>query len=151
MLITALSFSWRGYPETFLQKMKNIACFPDDSLVKKKKKKNSTCQWQEMWVQSLEIPWRRAQQPTPVCLPGKSHGQRSLVGYNLWDHRESGTAEHTHVLLWWKASGIPFYDQTTVHSHVPKPLTSLHKCSGYRAYYLKGGSQILSWPVNNMY
>ena len=41
-LIMALSFSWRGYPATFLQKTKNIACFSDDSEVKKKKK--STCQ-----------------------------------------------------------------------------------------------------------
>ena len=28
------------------------------------------------------IPWRRAQQPTPVFLPGEAHGQRSLVGYS---------------------------------------------------------------------
>jgi len=27
------------------------------------------------------IPWKRAWQPTPVFLPGESHGQRSLVGY----------------------------------------------------------------------
>ena len=27
-----------------------------------------------------KIPWRRAQQPAPVFLPGGSHGQRSLVG-----------------------------------------------------------------------
>ena len=32
------------------------------------------------WVRKL--PWRRAQQPTPVFLPGESHGQKSLVGYN---------------------------------------------------------------------
>ena len=30
------------------------------------------------WV--VKIPWRRAQQPTPVFLAGESHGQRSLVG-----------------------------------------------------------------------
>ena len=29
-----------------------------------------------------KIPWRRAQQPTPVFLPGESHGQRSLTGYS---------------------------------------------------------------------
>ena len=29
-----------------------------------------------------KIPWRRARQPTPVFLPGESHGQRSLAGYN---------------------------------------------------------------------
>ena len=31
-----------------------------------------------------KIPWRRKWQPTPVFLPGKFHGQRSLVGYSLW-------------------------------------------------------------------
>jgi len=29
-----------------------------------------------------KIPWRRAQQPTPVFLPGEFHGQRSLAGYD---------------------------------------------------------------------
>ena len=39
---------------------------------------------QEAWVQSLgqEDPWRRARQPTPVFLPGESHGLRSLGGYS---------------------------------------------------------------------
>ena len=32
---------------------------------------------------SGRYPWRREWQPTPVFLPGKSHGQRSLVGYSL--------------------------------------------------------------------
>ena len=30
------------------------------------------------------LPWRRARQPTPVFLPGESHGQRSLVGHSPW-------------------------------------------------------------------
>ena len=34
------------------------------------------------WVE--KIPWRKAWQSTPVCLPGKSHGQRSLAGYSPW-------------------------------------------------------------------
>ena len=38
-----------------------------------------------------KIPWRRKWQPTPVSLPGESHGQRSLVGYGLWDCKESDT------------------------------------------------------------
>ena len=48
---------------------------------------------QEMWVQSLgqENPsWRRKWQPTPVCLPGKSHGQRSLPDYGPWGHKRIG-------------------------------------------------------------
>ena len=31
-----------------------------------------------------KIPWRREWQPTPVFLPGESHGQRTLVGYSPW-------------------------------------------------------------------
>ena len=38
------------------------------------------------WVGN--IPWRRKWQPTPVFLPGKSHGQRSLVGYSLWGQKK---------------------------------------------------------------
>ena len=34
-------------------------------------------------------------QPAPVFLPGKLHGQRSLVGYSPWGPTESGVAEHT--------------------------------------------------------
>jgi len=33
----------------------------------------------DSWVG--KIPWRRARQPTPVFMPGESHGQRSLGGY----------------------------------------------------------------------
>ena len=39
------------------------------------------------------IPWRRAWQPTPVFLPGESHGQRSLAGYSPWGRKESDTTE----------------------------------------------------------
>ena len=42
-----------------------------------------------------KIPWRRAWQPTPVFLPGESHGQRSLVGYSPQGHRESDMTEAT--------------------------------------------------------
>ena len=36
-----------------------------------------------------KIPWRRAWQPTPIFLPGKSYGQRSLAGYSPWGCKES--------------------------------------------------------------
>ena len=55
------------------------------------------------WVR--KIPWRRKWQPTPVFLPGKSHGQRSLVGHGPQGHKESDTTEllsvraHTHTPL----------------------------------------------------
>ena len=37
--------------------------------------------------------WSRKWQLTPVFLPGKFHGQRSLEGYSPWGHRESNTTE----------------------------------------------------------
>jgi len=40
--------------------------------------------------------WRRKWQPTPVFLPGKSHGQRNLVGYSPWGRKESDTTERLH-------------------------------------------------------
>ena len=40
-----------------------------------------------------KIPWRRRWQPTPVFLPGKVHGQRSLAGYSPWVHKESNTTK----------------------------------------------------------
>ena len=39
------------------------------------------------------FPWRRKWQPTPVLLPGKSHGRRSLAGYSPWGRKESDTTE----------------------------------------------------------
>ena len=49
------------------------------------------------------IPWRRKWQPTPVFLLGKSHGQRSLVGYSPWGHKESDTTERLQFnkILWY--------------------------------------------------
>ena len=37
--------------------------------------------------------WSQKWQPTPVFLPGKSHGQMNLVGYSPWGHKESDTTE----------------------------------------------------------
>ena len=45
----------------------------------------------EMQVRSPvgKIPWRKEWPPTPVFLPGKFHGQKSLGGYSPWSHKES--------------------------------------------------------------
>ena len=47
----------------------------------------------DLWVG--KIPWRRAWQPTPVVLPGESHGQKSLGGYSPRGCRELETTEMT--------------------------------------------------------
>ena len=46
--------------------------------------------------ESVLMRWRRKWHPTPVLLPGKSHGQRSLVGYSPWGRKESDTTEQFH-------------------------------------------------------
>ena len=56
------------------------------------------------WVR--KIPWRRAWQPTPVFLPGESHGQRSLVGYSPWGCKELDTTE-------WLIHDIPLLREVT--------------------------------------
>ena len=51
------------------------------------------------WATSFSLftfmHWRRKRQPTPVFLPGESHGRRRLVGCHLWDRTESDTTEVT--------------------------------------------------------
>ena len=52
-------------------------------------------------VQSLgqEDPLEKEMAPTPISLPGKSHGQRSLVGYSPWGHKERMTEHIAHNLI----------------------------------------------------
>ena len=66
-----------------------------------------------------KIPWRREWQPSPVFLPGESHGQRSVAGYSPWGHKESDTTKwlslftsHVH-----KAASFGIRPITT-HSHL---------------------------------
>ena len=47
--------------------------------------------WFNPWVGKM--PWRRTWQPTPIFLPRKSHGQRSLMGYSPWNHKQVNTTE----------------------------------------------------------
>jgi len=53
----------------------------------------------------VKIPWRRAWQPTPVFLPGESHGQRSLEGYSPWGHKEMDII----ALYWLQEEHTPAY------------------------------------------
>ena len=75
-----------------------------------KKLRNSCLQCRrpgfDPWVR--KIPWRRKWQPILVLLPGKSHGQRSLVDYSPWDLKESDTTEwfHFHFLSVFKSFAL---------------------------------------------
>ena len=57
------------------------------------RRNNNACNAGEPGSIPRLIPWRRKRQPTPVFLPGESHGQRSLVGYTPWGLKESVTTE----------------------------------------------------------
>ena len=61
---------------------------------------------QETWVE--KILWRRKWQPTPVFLPGKFHGERSLVGYSPRSHKELDTIEQVGMKMneGWCKNGI---------------------------------------------
>ena len=83
------------------------------------------------WVR--KIPWRRRWQPTPVFLPGKFLGQRSLAGYSPWDCRESDTTERLNhnnkesgsLLAWW-----PLLLLTRNPSLLRKPIPWPNKLEG---------------------
>ena len=52
------------------------------------------------WVRN--IPLEQGMARTPILLPGKSHGQMSLVGYNPWGHKELDMTEQyvDYTVLW---------------------------------------------------
>ena len=67
--------------------------------------KEPSCQYRRLkrcefnpWVG--KIPWSRKRQPTPVFMPGKVHGQRSLVDYSPWDRRKSDMTEHACMYMY---------------------------------------------------
>ena len=86
---------FKNYNETSLGRHYSyIRSFPGDSVVKNSA---SHCRRHrrhgfDIWIR--KIPWSRKWQPTLVFLPGKFHGQRTLVGYSPWDCKESDTNEH---------------------------------------------------------
>ena len=72
-----------------------------------------------VWSLGQQDSWRRKWEPTPVFLLGESHGQRSLVGYSSWSHKELDTTEwltlHFH---------LPSYKQESAAATAPKSLQS---------------------------
>ena len=64
-------------------------------------------------VSGWEAPLEEEMAPTPVFLPGESHGRRSLAGYSPWGHKECDMPEraHTHT-----------HTRTRAHTHThPSP------------------------------
>ena len=88
----------------------------------------------DSWVG--KIPWRRAWQPTPVFLPGESHGRRSLVGYSPQGCKELDMTEHARMQDW-------FHSHTfTVFS---RPKGTQVDAVGYLMFTKNGEKGIISW------
>ena len=94
--------------------------------------KESTCQGRRQkrhgfdpWVGM--ISWKRKWQPTPVFLPGESHGQRSLADYSPWSHKKRDMTECAHARA---------HAHTHTHTHT-------HRCI---YVYIKEG---LWWRYQN--
>ena len=77
----------------------------------------STCQFRRYrfgaWIG--KFPWRRKWQPTPVFLPGKPHGQRSLLGYSPWGGKESDMTEQLNSTINDRVSPIPQFNVSPSH------------------------------------
>ena len=86
---------------------------------------------QETWG---SIPWRRKWQPTPVFLPGKSHGQRNLEGCSPWGHKKWDMIERlTHT-----------NDLFTLFPHLPPSLIHKRICIQTQTIWLYWGTGLPS-------
>ena len=81
------------------------------------------------WV--WKIPWRRKWKPTPVFLPEKFHGQRSLVGYSPGGLKESDMTEqlnthahHSYIVVVWRGGTIMIPPYNKSNGVALCPLTS---------------------------
>ena len=115
--------------------------------------------WVHPWVR--KIPWRREWQPTPVLLPGESHGQRSLEDYSPWDHKESDMTEWHFI---WDFLIILYFAYAYIFSSYFQILNTLyeivtcfllvfmfHKCMNSVIYSCCCPSQdhVSSWVISN--
>ena len=85
----------------------------------------SACQgrWCKRWGFNPwvgKIPWSRKWQLTPVFLPGKFQGQRSLADYSPWGDKESDMTDwlSTHTEIWYIDTDLSYLFQSTVDRHL---------------------------------
>ena len=95
--------------------------------------KKSACQCRrcrfDPWVR--KITWRGKWQPIPVFLSQKSHGQRSLAGYSLWDCKELDISEQLST-------------HKDIHTHAHTYIYILHIIHNLPSYHFKWSVQLVS-------
>ena len=116
--------------------------------------KEGSCQcrtWKRLrfspWVG--KIPWRRVWQPTLVFLPGESHGQRSLLGYSAWGHKEWDMTQKHHL------AEVKKDRETPIFSSIKKRLALHLSCLNIQyiwsfIYHLQPGLCLLPMSTINI-
>ena len=101
--LSLLSFPWADpncHKRDPLQSQSHFECFHSAEM---NKQENHTADFSFTLLTLVIIitaqyylgQWSRKWKPTPVFLPGKSHGQNRLAGYWPWGHRESEASENS--------------------------------------------------------
>ena len=95
-----------------------------------------------------KIPWRRKWQPTPVFLPGESHGRRNLVGYSPRGHKESDTTERLQLH---HADNIMWYWLNSIH-HRTGDVLAINRETINRVFSLSRGKMmiIVQWKWKSL-
>ena len=92
-------FLWYSGPQSFnviIAILKPICIWIRASLVAQTVKNLPAIQEMQVWPLGWEDPLEKAMEPTPVFLPRKPHGWRSLVGYSPWSHKKLDVTERLH-------------------------------------------------------
>ena len=117
--------------------------------------KKSTCQWRrsgfDPWIR--KILWRRKWKPTPVFLPGKSHGQKSLRGYSPWGCKTVrhvlATKQQQHVVINWTDINIFISDLENQFSSVAQLCLTLCGTMDHSTPGLPVHHQLLEFTQNS--
>ena len=100
-----------------------------------------------------KVLWRRKWQPTPVFLPEKFHGQRNLVGYSPWGHKESDTTVLGRMHpQWFNNNALPFSLIRSAYVRVEEGGKCWHRNRGTKdiAHLLPDSAQYLPVGTGNM-
>ena len=117
-------------PHFYFHFSSTISVFPGGTVVKNPPVSAADGKDSGSILGSRRIAWRRKWQPTPVLLPGKSHGRRSLVGYSPWGCKELDTTEHVRARAHAHTHTHPNYlDLIDIYRTVYSTKCTLSSCS----------------------